>query len=190
MSELQTLLGLFQDNNSSSITVFSKIFRFANYASSLRDDILLPQPATHPPSLPPAFLPNVVRGFLANACELPLDHVDQCWSVLKESIWDGELGRLVNPDTTTHFMQHGHPAGLSMSLTYKPILILMQILTIPQVLRSLYPPQHTCLHPDCTRSKKGQALKKAEQRQAVLYTLDSGVLPVWSVHLYCEGASP
>jgi len=29
-------------------------------------------------------------------------------------------------------------------------------------------------------------LKKAEQRQAVLYTLNDGPLLVWSIHLYCE----
>jgi len=39
----------------------------------------------------------------------------------------------------------------------------------------------------CRRTGRGLALNKAEQRQAVLYTLDKGALPVWSVHLYCEG---
>ncbi|KAF8219601.1 hypothetical protein L208DRAFT_1339007, partial [Tricholoma matsutake] len=31
-----------------------------------------------------------------------------------------------------------------------------------------------------------QLLKKEEQQQAVLYTLDKGALPVCSVHLYCS----
>lgn len=52
--------------------------------------------------------------------------------------------------------------------------------------RSIYPEQRYCLNPDCQRTQKGLSLKKAEQRQAVLYTLDNGPLPVWSVHLYCE----
>jgi hypothetical protein len=30
-------------------------------------------------------------------------------------------------------------------------------------------------------------LKKEEQRQGVLYTLDKGAVPVRSVHLYCAG---
>jgi len=42
---------------------------------------------------------------------------------------------------------------------------------------------------DCRHRNKGLALKKVEQLQAVLYTLDCGALPVWSIHLYCEGMS-
>lgn len=43
--------------------------------------------------------------------------------------------------------------------------------------RSIHPPQHHCINPDCQRTQKGLALKKAEQRQAVLYTLDYGPIP-------------
>ena len=52
--------------------------------------------------------------------------------------------------------------------------------------RTLYPPQHTCTNPSCERSQSGHLLKKEEQRQAVLYTLDKGAIPVRSVHLYCD----
>lgn len=52
--------------------------------------------------------------------------------------------------------------------------------------RTLYPPQHTCTNSSCERSQSGQLLKKEEQRQAVLYTLDKGAIPVRSVHLYCD----
>ncbi|KAF8236157.1 hypothetical protein L208DRAFT_1253313, partial [Tricholoma matsutake] len=52
---------------------------------------------------------------------------------------------------------------------------------------TLYPSQHTCQNTDCSRNKQNLTLKKAEQRQAVLFTSDQGVIPVWSVHLYCEG---
>jgi len=53
--------------------------------------------------------------------------------------------------------------------------------------RSLYPPQHHCLNTDCDRRRRGLTLKKTDPRQAVLYTLSGGVLPVWDVPLYCEG---
>jgi hypothetical protein len=52
---------------------------------------------------------------------------------------------------------------------------------------TLYPPSHLCLKPDCVRMKKGLLLKKAEARQAVLYTLSNGARPAYSLHLYCEG---
>jgi CxC5 like cysteine cluster associated with KDZ transposases len=53
--------------------------------------------------------------------------------------------------------------------------------------RSLYPPQHHCLNTDCDRRRRGLTLKRTDPRQAVLYTLGEGVLPVWDVPLYCEG---
>ena len=52
--------------------------------------------------------------------------------------------------------------------------------------RTLYPPQHTCINPICERSQSGHLLKKEEQCQAILYTLDKGAIPVRSVHLYCD----
>lgn len=55
---------------------------------------------------------------------------------------------------------------------------------------SIYPPVHICTMIGCHRTGRGLALNKAEQRQALLYTLAKGALPVWSVHLYCEGVDP
>lgn len=55
--------------------------------------------------------------------------------------------------------------------------------------RTIYPPTKVCSNEDCPRTRKGVSLQKAEQRQAVLYTLDNGALPVWSVHFYCQGMS-
>jgi hypothetical protein len=43
------------------------------------------------------------------------------------------------------------------------------------------------MNPGCKRTKKGMLLKHAQQGQAVLYTLDEGVLPAHHVHLYCDG---
>jgi hypothetical protein len=63
---------------------------------------------------------------------------------------------------------------------------------MPRILvpNSIYPLVHFCTMVGCHRTGRGLALNKAEQRQAVLYTLDKGALPVWSVHLYCEGVDP
>jgi hypothetical protein len=55
------------------------------------------------------------------------------------------------------------------------------------VARTLYPPQHTCTNTSCSHSRTGKLLKKEEQWQAVLYTMDKGAVPVCSVHLYCDG---
>jgi len=55
--------------------------------------------------------------------------------------------------------------------------------------QTIYPPTKICWNEGCSRTRKGISLQKAEHRQAVLYTLDNGVLPVWSVHFYCQGSS-
>jgi hypothetical protein len=52
--------------------------------------------------------------------------------------------------------------------------------------RTLYPPQYSCSKPGCPRTKNGLLLKKEEVRQVVLYTLDSGALPAYSIHLSCQ----
>lgn len=53
---------------------------------------------------------------------------------------------------------------------------------------SIYPPSHQCMNTSCKRSQQ-LMLKKAESRKAVLFTVEHGPIPVWSVHLVCEGMS-
>src|SRR6267378_2547633 len=53
-------------------------------------------------------------------------------------------------------------------------------------LHTIYPPSQMCLDRSCIRNQKKLALKKTEARQAVLFTMASGAVPVWSVHLICE----
>lgn len=52
-------------------------------------------------------------------------------------------------------------------------------------MQTIYPPFHYCQNPDCERASKGLSLKKEETRRAVLFTLDNGAIPVYSIHLYC-----
>ena len=66
MNELNDLLQLLKDTPGHSVTLV-KIFRFVTYAVSLKDDILLPQPSAHPPSVAPLILPQAVKQFLATA---------------------------------------------------------------------------------------------------------------------------
>lgn len=51
----------------------------------------------------------------------------------------------------------------------------------------LYPPTQYCTQPDCPRRIKAMTLKKAEQRNVVLFTLAHGRCAARSVHLYCAG---
>ncbi|KAF8347656.1 hypothetical protein F5887DRAFT_864218, partial [Amanita rubescens] len=83
-----------------------------------------------------------------------------CWDILKSVIWY-EAGSFSSSDSEEYFAQHGS--------------------------QTLYPPQHTCPNPSCTHA--GRALKKAEQRQVVVFTLDRGAIPARSVHLYCSACN-
>ncbi|KAG1740718.1 hypothetical protein EDD22DRAFT_729579, partial [Suillus occidentalis] len=50
----------------------------------------------------------------------------------------------------------------------------------------LYPPSHSCLHPNCQCRAKGMTLKKAAQTHAVLFMLTKGPCVAKYVHLYCQ----
>ncbi|KAF8060185.1 hypothetical protein FPV67DRAFT_1674149 [Lyophyllum atratum] len=141
-----------------------QVMQFVTLARSLKDDILLTQPAVIPASDPPEILPPSVKTFLEDSCKISEECVEDCWEVLRSTIWHG-----VGVNREQDFVEHGHPRGLTS--------------------RTLYPPCQTCSNFDCSRNKKGQLLKKAEQRQAVLYTLGEGALPVYTVHLYCESCN-
>jgi len=162
-----------------------QIFCFISLASCLKDDILLTQPAKLSATNPPDILPPTITGFLGNSCDLPQAYVEQCWDILKDTIWDSAAISCDHLDSA--FTQHGHHSGLSMSYHF----ILLKLLTYLWLVAShtLYPPQHKCSNVECLQNKKGLLLKKAEQWQAVLYTLNKGLLPAYSVHLYCEGMS-
>jgi hypothetical protein len=113
MNELNDLLQLLKDTPGHSITLV-KIFRFVTYAVSLKDDILLPQPSTHPPSVAPLILPQAVKQFLATACDIPPDFTDVCWAILKTTIWNNG-GDFTQCDKQSIFLRHGYPLGICMS---------------------------------------------------------------------------
>ncbi|KAF8057809.1 hypothetical protein FPV67DRAFT_1677039 [Lyophyllum atratum] len=140
-----------------------QVMQFVTLARSLKDDIILTQPAVIPASDPPEILPPSVKTFLEDSCKISEECVEDCWEVLRSTIWGVGVNR------EQDFAEHGHSRGLTS--------------------RTLYPPCQTCSNLDCSRNKKGQLLKKAEQRQAVLYTLGEEALPVYAVHLYCESCN-
>jgi len=87
---------------------------FTTLASVLRNEILLPQPGTSfDSSWPPQYLPQSVRTFLANACEISLEYTDICWNSMKGLIWTGIFR---NRDDTDTFLKFGHPLGIHQYL--------------------------------------------------------------------------
>ncbi|KAG9221730.1 hypothetical protein CCMSSC00406_0005643 [Pleurotus cornucopiae] len=141
---------------------FKSLFTFIRMASLLKSDILLAQPADWPSlNKAPDVLPPSIVLFLSRVVGVPDECIPVLWDTFKDNVWNGDVG----PDSGDMFDKHGHNLGLTE--------------------RTIYPPFYRCQNADCTRGSR-LALNKAEQRQAVLYTLSSGPVPVYSVHLYCE----
>ncbi|KAJ7936288.1 hypothetical protein B0H13DRAFT_1946806, partial [Mycena leptocephala] len=92
-----------------------------------------------------------------------------------EDIWASPTPEQTNQDDESLFEHHGWSRGIT-STSY----VVTRYYTTHHC---LIPPSHECTNSMCNRVNP---LKKAECRQAVVYTLDKGVRPAWSIHLYCE----
>ena len=192
-TEFQRLFEIFcaQPSLSAGLTL-DQVVRFIVYATRLRDDIVLVQPANHPPECVPDFLPHSVQGFLSDACSIHLDFIPSLWGALRDTVWGGTFGKFLEKEPhMSVFSQHGHNHGLSMfflpEFSYCNTVLMSTCLPFSKTaLHTIYPPSHLCQNPSCSRAIKQLALKKTEARQAILFTLASGAVPVWSVHLVCE----
>ncbi|KAJ7302926.1 hypothetical protein DFH08DRAFT_640378, partial [Mycena albidolilacea] len=111
----------------------------------------------------PLVLPVSITAFVAESTGIHINTIVGCWDILKEDIWASPTPEQMNQDDKSLFEHHSWSRGIT-SL-------------------SLYPPSHECTNSMCNCVNP---LKKAECQQAVVYTLDKGVRPVWSIHLYCE----
>lgn len=159
---------------------FGQVQQFISLASRLKNDILLTQPSSVMAFNPPDVLPPSVSRFLQNSCAISVDCVVACWNALNLTIWND--AHTLENSLFQDFAAHGHSLGLCvLSAIFEHSRDLQYNISVAC---TLYPPQHTCINANCSRSRTGMLLKKEEQRQAVLYTLDKGALPVCSVHLY------
>src|SRR5580698_9903859 len=86
MGDLDKILDLLRvDPDAFQGLTISKILRFVSYASSLKNDILLSQPASRSESSPPDFLPQTVESFLSESCDIPAEFTKSCWDVRRTS---------------------------------------------------------------------------------------------------------
>lgn len=95
MNDLAQLLELMKHNPDAfqGLSIV-KIFRFVNYASLLRRDILLAESANHPESEPPLCLPDSIEIFLEESCQLPKGYTAACWDIFKQTVWRTALQRM------------------------------------------------------------------------------------------------
>ncbi|KAI0083493.1 hypothetical protein BDY19DRAFT_978231 [Irpex rosettiformis] len=139
-----------------------KLVDFVTYATALRSDILLTQPAGHDPRVPPSYLSEGHRKFLSEALSVEEPTVCLCWDVLKGMIWENKMAERLSRSPLEGFKTFGRPYGL----TY----------------HTFYPPSSYCTNPRCIHQAP---LKSAKQREVIYFTLAQGPVPAHAVDLYC-----
>jgi hypothetical protein len=88
MSELSTLSRILISSVQPPLS-FEQLVKFVAFASRLKDDILLAQPAAfnltnhRHPVLSPA-----VQGFLSDTCSIPLPSINIIWKVVFQTVWN------------------------------------------------------------------------------------------------------
>jgi hypothetical protein len=116
MSEFQRLFDVFraQPSLSAGLTL-DQVVCFVVYATCLRNDILLVQPADHLPEHVPDFLPHSVESFLSQACSIHVEFIPALWGALHETVWRGTFGKFLEKEPhLSVFSQYGHNHGLCM----------------------------------------------------------------------------
>ena len=68
-----------------------QILKFIGYITQLKDDILLAQPANFSPTKNRPVLPLTIQTFIANACGLPVELVNQLWVALAPTAWHTDI---------------------------------------------------------------------------------------------------
>ena len=164
-----------------------QVLCYATYVATVCNEIVMVLPTTVDPQDTPVELSPVFYHFLASACDINYNNAKELWKALKQHIWPHCDAILKCPDLNV-FKEHGYSRGFS-TLICRSIFFSAKT-SFPSAGKSLYPPTNVCTNVDCTRFKGGLTLDKVEQRNAVLFTLGQGAIPIHSVHKYCEGLVP
>lgn len=90
-----------------------KLSCFIQYASRLKNEILLTQKSSHLPNIVPRFLPVSVVNFLASSCALSEEEVEDCWTVVKDLVWSAYI--LDDKAVSAAFKDHGTDKGFGLS---------------------------------------------------------------------------
>lgn len=97
------------------VLTLPNLIDFIVYASALRDDILLTQPANHDPDIPPDYLSDGHCKFLSQVLSTDEATVCLCWESLRDVIWEGSMSERLIRSPLQGFKDHGRPYGLSKS---------------------------------------------------------------------------
>jgi hypothetical protein len=111
MAGLLLLLQQLEQQLPESEITLAQLTTLVSLASRLKDDILLAQPAHLAADCPPPILPPSIITFLSGSCKITVHEVEICWSLLKQTIWDGRDTQVAIDRGL--FASHGFAHGLS-----------------------------------------------------------------------------
>jgi hypothetical protein len=126
MSELATLSQLLISSAQPPVHL-EQLVKFVAFASRLKDDILLAQPAAFNvaenrcPVLPPS-----IQGFLSDACSIPLPSINIIWKVVFPTAWNTNsditpaFGASESESPLTDYEKFGYSRGISKT-PYSPL---------------------------------------------------------------------
>jgi hypothetical protein len=95
-----------------------QLLQFIQLAARVKNDILLCQPFSVSSECAPDVLPPSIVSFLSEATNIPLKHIDSCWEVLKDDVWQFPSVKEVTQEDEHAFVNYGWARGLCVYLFY------------------------------------------------------------------------
>jgi len=114
MSQLLNLSQLLSSSGQPPVA-FEQLVKFVAFASRLKNNILLAQPATfNPAGDRHPVLPPTIQGFLSEACLISLPSVIIIWEVLTQTAWNTDLDiSPVSSGSLCEYEKFGYHRGIS-----------------------------------------------------------------------------
>ena len=107
------ILILLQANPTLKKITLEGIVTFGRLISHLKREIIQPQPINETNSgQPPTVLPQSISAFLSSSLSIPIDSMQDLWTIMKEHVWVLPLTPL-NSDDYMLYKTYGWMHGLS-----------------------------------------------------------------------------
>lgn len=180
------LLAQLQAHPALCYLTLDSITTFVRLIAHLKRNILQPQPINESnPADAPTILPQPIARFLGNALSIPVEVMDDCWTILRGYAWEMPTMPLMQEDYDL-FKQWGWQCGLGERSTYLGIFLLHLMDFTYVAAMSIYPISNCCSNIYCDNQIP---LKKEYCKKAVVFTQGAGVQPAWNMSLYCQSRS-
>lgn len=111
--EICTILDRMSQHEVLRRLTMSRLMLFINNAACLRRSIQLTQPLSEQGSTAPEHLPTSIAEFLSLSVGIPLQHLSECWSILKDLVWEQPTPEQCSEAQEKQFVEHGWQRGIS-----------------------------------------------------------------------------